>query len=329
MKMNLTKHTTDFYKQNQTDMDYNQLKTFIRHIESQLTPQLVSVKRLFHGRGRRWPGLEQLTADWLGEQLVICLFKQPEPIFMERLISELVSLTEGEIWHASGAKCIALQHRYRQHQQMDVIWGNLEENPVVDESGLKFQLDIGKNQNFGLFLDMSQGREWVRQNVSGQRVLNLFAYTCGFSVAAIAGGAKHVVNVDMAKASLSKGRENHKLNQHDLNRVQFMGHDIFKSWGKIRKSGPYDLIIIDPPSFQKGSFALTRDYRKILRRMNELLTEKGSVLACVNSPEVDCDFLIETMRDEAPFLNFQQRLENPPEFEDLNPQASLKALIFR
>ncbi|SHO56390.1 class I SAM-dependent methyltransferase [Vibrio quintilis] len=310
-------------------MDLNQLTTFIQHIETQLASSPVSVKRLFHGRGRRWPGLEQLTADWLANQLIISLFKQPEPLFIRALEAELTSLTQRENWRNTGATCIAIQHRYQTNQQLEVIWGTLEEKPVVDEHGLKFQLDIGKNQNFGLFPDMSEGRQWVQQHATGKHVLNLFAYTCGFSVAAIAGGAERVVNVDMAKASLSKGRENHKLNQHDLSRVQFMGHDIFKSWGKIRKSGPYDLIVIDPPSFQKGSFALTRDYRKILRRMNELLADQGSVLACVNSPVVDCNFLIETMKEEAPFINFQQRLDNPPEFEDIDPQASLKALVFR
>ena len=75
-----------------------------------------------------------------------------------------------------------------------------------------------------------------------------------FSVAAMAGGATQVVNLDMARAALSRGRDNHRLNQHDLSQVVFLGHDLFKSWGKVAKYGPYDLIIIDPPSFQRGSF---------------------------------------------------------------------------
>ncbi|MCT7000003.1 class I SAM-dependent methyltransferase, partial [Salmonella enterica] len=80
----------------------------------------------------------------------------------------------------------------------------------------------------------------------GLRVLNLFAYTCGFSVAAIEGGAEHVVNLDMARGVLSRGRDNHRLNGHDLSRVTFLGHDLFKSWAKVIHSGPYDLVIIDP-----------------------------------------------------------------------------------
>jgi 23S rRNA (cytosine1962-C5)-methyltransferase len=160
-------------------------------------------------------------------------------------------------------------------------------------------------------------------------VLNLFAYTCGFSVAAIQAGASGVMNVDMSRSSLNKGRDNHRLNQHDLSKVSFLGHDIFRSWGKIKKGGPYDMVIIDPPSFQKGSFALTKDYKKILKRLPELLNEDGVVMACVNSPTVSPDFLIESMQLEAPALEFQYRLDNPPEFIDVDESASLKVMIFQ
>ena len=133
----------------------------------------------------------------------------------------------------------------------------------------------------------------------------------------------------MARAALSRGRDNHRLNDHDLGRVSFLGHELFKSWGKVKKTGPYDLVIIDPPSFQKGSFALSRDYQKILRRLPELLTESGTVLACINDPDTGPDFLIQSMAAEAPALVFQQRLENPPEFPDISPDSGLKALVFR
>ncbi|MCY4125607.1 MAG: class I SAM-dependent methyltransferase, partial [Pseudomonas sp.] len=168
-----------------------------------------------------------------------------------------------------------------------------------------------------------------RAQAKGQRVLNLFAYTCGFSVAAIAGGAEQVVNLDMAKSALSRGRDNHRLNQHDPSRVAYLGHELFKSWGKVRKYGPYDLIIIDPPTFQRGSFVLTQDYAKILRRLPELLNEGGTVLACVNDPGIGPEFLIEGMAEHAPGLAFVERLQNPPEFPDVDPAGGLKALVFR
>ena len=114
-----------------------------------------------------------------------------------------------------------------------------------------------------------------------------------------------------------------------MSKVSFLGHDLFKSWGKVIGKGPYDLVIIDPPSFQKGSFLLTKDYQRVLRRLPELLSPQGTVLACMNDPAFGADFLIDGVTREAPSLRFEQRLENPPEFPDADVECGLKALVFR
>lgn len=304
------------------------LNTLTQHIVTQLPQTPNQVKRLFHGRGRCFVGLEQITVDFMAGQLLITLFKEMAPIDEQCLIEEIISWTQQEIWSSSHVNAIVIQHRYQPNHPTQVIWGEGEKDLVVDEEGLKFQLSLGRNQNAGLFLDMRYGRQWVAENSHNKRVLNLFAYTCGFSVAAMKGQADMVINLDMAKGALSRGRDNHRLNGHDLNKVKFFAHDIFKSWGKIKKYGQYDLIIIDPPSFQKGSFALTTDYQKILRRLPDLLNAKGQVLACINDPNLPAQFLIESMQTEAPELQFQCRLENPPEFPDIDIESGLKALIF-
>ncbi|MGF1679831.1 class I SAM-dependent methyltransferase [Photobacterium minamisatsumaniensis] len=309
-------------------METSALTTLEQHLLDELTSPPSEVRRLFHGRGRCWPGLEQLTVDWLTGQVLVSLFKEPSEAFLVELHQRLNSITTTDIWRQSGAQSLLLQHRDRQGSPMELLWGEDREYQNVVENGLTFKLDLGRKQNNGLFLDMRYGRDWVMEHAQGKRVLNLFAYTCGFSVAAIEGGAEHVVNLDMAKAALTRGRDNHHLNNHDLKKVSFLGHELFKSWGKVRKLGPYDMIIIDPPSFQKGSFALTKDYQRILRRLPELLTENGQVVACVNDPSVSSNFLIEGMAAEAPELIFEQRLENPPEFKDIDPEGGLKVLIF-
>ena len=286
-------------------------------------------RRLVHGRGRLWEGLEQITVDWLQGVLRVSLFREMPEADLTRLIQSLNTLSQSEVWHAKGGQHILLQHRYLPDSRTDFLVGEPIDQWVVSENGLKYVLDFGRKQNSGLFLDMRLGRQWVKENSQNLRVLNLFAYTCAFSVAAIEGGATHVANLDMARAALSRGRENHRLNGHDLSKVEFFGHELFKSWGKVSRSGPYDLIIIDPPSFQKGSFILSRDYQKILRRLPELLTANGRVLACVNDPSVGPEFLLENMAQVAPELIFVERLENPPEFLDQNPDSALKALVFQ
>ncbi|MGE8143923.1 class I SAM-dependent methyltransferase [Pseudomonas frederiksbergensis] len=310
-------------------MNPDALATLHTHLLTALTSAPAETRRLFHGRGRCWPGLEQLTVDWLQGVVLVSLFKEPEAQQLEDLKRLLLGMTQSAEWQQSGAHTLLLQHRYLLQSTTEWLLGDALEEMTITEGGLKYRVDLGRKQNAGLFLDMRYGRDWVRANAEGKRVLNLFAYTCGFSVTAIEGGAAHVVNLDMSSSALSRGRDNHRLNGHDLSKVTFLGHDLFKSWGKVIGKGPYDLVIIDPPSFQKGSFLLTKDYQRVLRRLPELLTEQGTVLACMNDPAFGSDFLIDGVTREAPSLHFVERLENPPEFPDADVECGLKALVFR
>jgi 23S rRNA (cytosine1962-C5)-methyltransferase len=305
------------------------LATLYQHLLAALDNAPQETRRLFHGRGRCWPRLEQVTVDWLQGVLLVALFKPVSDVELAALQQMLLDLGQSTVWQQSGAHSLLLQQRYLPESPTQWLLGEPVEHWDICEHGLQYRLDLGKKQNTGLFLDMRHGRQWVQAQAAGKRVLNLFAYTCGFSVAALAGGATHVVNLDMARAALSRGRDNHRLNQHDLSRVVFLGHDLFKSWGKVAKYGPYDLIIIDPPSFQRGSFVLSKDYPKVLRRLPELLNANGLVLACSNEPEIGPDYLIQAMANEAPSLLFSERLSNPPEFPDNQPDSALKALVFR
>ncbi|MBU4324604.1 MAG: class I SAM-dependent methyltransferase, partial [Gammaproteobacteria bacterium] len=106
-------------------------------------------------------------------------------------------------------------------------------------------------------------------------------------------------------------------------------HDIFKTWGKITRSGPYHLIVVDPPSYQKGSFVATKDYVRLMRRLPDLLRPNGELLLCLNAPELDTAFLQDQMREAAPELIFVERLSNPASFADVSPERALKVLRYR
>lgn len=310
-------------------MDSSSIITLQQYLLAAFVDLPGEARRLFHGRGRRWPGLEQITADWLQGVLLISLFREPDANALTALREMLLALPESPVWAESRITHLLLQHRYRADSATEYLWGEVIDGGEIVEDGLRYRLDFGRKQNNGLFLDMRLGRQWLREQAAGKRVLNLFAYTCGFSVAAIAGGAERVVNLDMSRAALNRGRDNHRLNGHDLARVSFLGHDLFNSWGKLRREGPYDLIVIDPPSFQKGSFVLTRDYAKIMRRLPDLLAPAGQALVCCNAPDIAPAFLLDEMAREAPQMQFVERLDNPPEFADIDPDAALKALLFR
>ena len=248
-----------------------------------------------------------------------------------------------------------------------LMTGAVPDPHIVTEGPARFLVKLLRGQNHGLFLDMAEGRRWVHEfaaafrtragddphahagegqdvpgtkpsasehgisaSTSGQgaRVLNLFAYTCAFSVAALQGGAAQVINVDMARGALATGQRNHQLNGLRQG-ATFWPHDIFNTWGKITRAGPYDLVIVDPPSYQKGSFVATKDYARLLRRLPDLLSDGGHTLLCLNAPELPMAFLQDLVREHAPALRFVGRVPNPAVFADVDEGRGLKVAVYQ
>lgn len=285
-------------------------------------PDSNQAKRLFHGRGHAYPGFEHICIDWFSPVILITAYKPID----EQLLAQVVKYFSSA---DSLVKSIQLQQRYLPQAPVSVLHGDLVEDLILEENGLQFNATLGRSQNHGLFLDMALGRDWVRARSQNKSVLNLFAYTCAFSVAAHAGGARKILNLDMSKAALRRGRENHLLNGQDPSIVQFESVDLFKSFGRVKKHGPYDLIICDPPAFQKGSVNIERDYKKIIRRLPEYAADQAEVVLCLNSPDLDDRFLAETVAEHCPQCEFIQTINAPEVFRDAIPGKGLKIQVYR
>ncbi len=283
-------------------------------------------RRIFHGRGGLHPGSEHWALDAYPPVWLLTSFK---PVADETLAVVHGALARRWAEVAPGEPLNwVFQCRHESRADTRLMAGAVPEPHVVTEGGARYRVHVLRGQNHGLFLDMAEGRRWVREHARGRKVLNLFAYTGAFSVVALQGGAKHVVNVDMSGGAMAIGQQNHALNQLD-NGASFLAHDIFKTWGRITRSGPYGLVIVDPPSYQKGSFVATKDYARLLRRLPDLLIPGGHALLCLNAPELGPSFLQDQMREVAPGLLFEQRLDNPGAFADAAPERALKALVYR
>jgi 23S rRNA (cytosine1962-C5)-methyltransferase len=292
-------------------------------------------QRIFHGRGGRFPGCEQWTLDVFPPVFLLTSFEAAAPQELDSIHAALAARWQDLAPHQP----LNLVYQYRDEGRSEtrLLAGSVPEPHLVSEQNSRYQVHLLKGQNHGLFLDMAAGRRWVSEHVQARpaaTVLNLFAYTCAFSVVALQAGAASVINVDMSSGALNIGRQNHRLNLLDesaapAKRASFLAHDIFNSWGKISRSGPYDLIILDPPSFQKGSFVATKDYARLLRRLPELLAPGGHAMLCLNTPKLGLAFLQDQMRDLAPQLEFVKRVANPPVFADISEDRSLKVLIYK
>jgi 23S rRNA (cytosine1962-C5)-methyltransferase len=297
--------------------------------------------RLFHGRGGLHPGLEHLTLDAYPPAYLLTAF---ERALTDAEQAELLALLQAHQARVAPGQPLTLLLQQRalgagQPAQTTLLAGALPEPHVVphvvQEDGARYQVHLLRGQNHGLFLDMAAGRAWLRaacaaRAAAGQppRVLNLFAYSCAFSVAALRGGAAQVLNLDMASGALALGRINHQLNDLPKGAAQFLAHDLFKSWGKLLRSGPFDVVVADPPSHQPGSFTAQKDWPRLLRRLPELLAPGAEALLCLNSPKFSPDWLQQQVAEQAPGLRFVQRLANPPAFADADPARALKVLVY-
>lgn len=280
-------------------------------------------KRIFHGRGNFYEAFNYLTVDSIDDIFYVCFFEEVSKDLESDLLKMLF-----EIYELNSFKTFIFQRRYLLNAPCEVLKGELKENNYAIENDIKYNISF-INKNIGIFPDMKIGREFIQNISKDKSVLNLFSYTCAFSLSALKGDAKKVVNVDMSKGALTQGRANHHLNNFNTKKVEFMPYNILKSWNRIKKSGPYDIIIIDPPSFQKGSFEASKDYEKIIKKLSQLAKDDCTVLSCLNAPELDVDFIKGIFEKNAPEFKFVKRLNNLSTFPCLNEEKTLKNLIFK
>ena len=306
-------------------------------------PLPVDTCRIFHGRGGLYAGCEQWTLDVYPPVFVLTSFATTTD---EQLATVGAALQARWQQIAPPDQAQSLNWVFQQRGQAArpqarsdtlLMAGNVPDPHIVTEGPALFLVRVLRGQNHGLFLDMAEGRRWVRDFAAdfkqsegrGAKVLNLFAYTCAFSVAALQGGAAHVTNLDMARGALATGQQNHQLNGLAPQGASFLAHHLFNSWCKVTRGGPYDLVIADPPSYQKGSFVATKDYARLLRRLPDLMAPGGRALLCLNAPELPWAWLREQVDEHAPGLQLIERLAHPPAFADVDADRALKVGAYR
>ncbi len=167
-----------------------------------------------------------------------------------------------------------------------LLLGNPEVNlkSVASERLLRYGIDFAAGYSVGLFPDQRENRQLLRQEPP-RKLLNCFAYTCSFSVAAASGGAE-TVNIDLSRKSLGRGRENFALNSLPTNDHRFVADDVFAVLPRLEKRGEkFDAIVLDPPTFSRSprgrAFQVERDFEPLL-------------LAALDVAERDCRILLST-----------------------------------
>jgi 23S rRNA (cytosine1962-C5)-methyltransferase len=244
--------------------------------------------RLIHGAA---DGFADLAVDRYADTLVAHLYTHGRRVTPPtRLLATL----------AERASARSVYIKYRPDQASVLDEAAREElaprapllGPPVDElevleNGLRFIVRPAEGLSPGLFLDMRETRAWVRAQAAGCSVLNCFAYTCGFGIAAWRGGATRAANLDISRRYLEWGQASAALNGLSPPRTDFIFGDVFDWLKRFRRAGTtFDLVILDPPSYattKRSRFVASRDYARLVALAAPVVTSGGRLVACANA----------------------------------------------
>jgi len=157
----------------------------------------------------------------------------------------------------------------------------------VQEHGVWYAIDLCMNQDASLYLDTRTLRQWAIQNLHGRTVLNTFAYTGSLGVAALAGGASRVLQLDLSRSFLNLAKSSYTLNGFPINKADFLAGDFWVQVNRLKRAGEgFDCIFVDPPFFSttsKGVVDLNRDSARLINKVRPLVNDGGWLVAINNA----------------------------------------------
>jgi 23S rRNA (cytosine1962-C5)-methyltransferase len=252
-------------------------------------PQSTDAFRLTHGASDRWPG-------WYVEQFSDYLLSQSESPLTDAQ-QALLRDQHCSVYHKVLSRYVRGATVAQSSPQL-VLGPPAPERFIIQENGVKFEISFNEGYSVGLFLDQRENRRRLSTRYiaaefslgAGQRVLNTFAYTCGFSVCAALAGA-HTTSLDLSKKYLDWGKRNFALNGLDAAQHDFIYGDTF-DWLKrfARKGRRFDAVILDPPTFSQskehGVFRAEKDYGKLVKAALPVLNPGAVLFASTNAAEL-------------------------------------------
>lgn len=232
-----------------------------------------NVYRLIHGEGDQLPGLiiDIYNTTAVFQMHSVGMFLQRE--WIAEALKEVFAGHLKTIYCKSDG---TLPKKALENETKDFfILGN-EESGIVEEYGIKYNINWIKGQKTGFFIDQRENRHLVGKYSNDKKVANVFGYTGGFSLFALANGASLVHTIDSSAKAIDLTDENVKLNFPNDNRHEGLSMDAFDFFDKQKES--YDLIILDPPAFAKHHNVLSnalQGYKRLNQRALENIKPGG------------------------------------------------------
>jgi 23S rRNA (cytosine1962-C5)-methyltransferase len=258
-----------------------------------------SIYRVFHGPGDGATAdtLRPWTVDRAGDVLIASCYDEGVRQLPAALQQALVGAWEPQAIYVKYRPRTAAQVGEAELAELAPaapVWGAAVDQADGTEEGLRFRLRPADGLSVGLYADMRETRQRVRRWAAGRqlRVLNTFAYTCAFGVAALADAPEgQVTNLDLSRRSLDWGRENYALNGLPVDERDFVFGDVFDWLRRWERQGRrFDLVILDPPSFARNRgkrWRAERDYAELAELAARLIAPAGMLVACCNHAGLD------------------------------------------
>lgn len=275
------------------------IQNVIRLRDTWIDQSQTTAYRLIHAESDRLPGL---IVDRYNDTLVMQILSAGMERWREEIIDILVETLQPTcIYERSD---VAVRKLEGLPERTGVVWGTLPEQPlIITENGLRFKVDVLSGQKTGFYLDQRDNRRFCRGIAKGKSVLNCFAYTGGFTVDALAGGAASVLSIDSSEEALSMAKENVVLNDLPLENCDWIVGDVFEELRTLRDKGEgYDLIILDPPKFAPTASQASqaaRGYKDINLYGFKLLKPGGILMTFSCSGGIDAGFFQKIVADAA------------------------------
>ncbi|HUP98565.1 MAG TPA: class I SAM-dependent rRNA methyltransferase [Usitatibacter sp.] len=236
-----------------------------------------SGRRLVHGESDGLPGL---VADRYGDVIVVQLLSAGAERWRHVWGPALTELTGARgVYERSDVEVRSLEGLA---PRVGALFGDVPATVRIDEDGIAYEIDVAAGQKTGFYLDQRDNRALAAELAADAQVLNAFCYTGGFSLAALKGGATHVVSIDTSEEALAGARRNLALNRMDEGRAEWINADVFAQLRLYRDQGKrFGLIVLDPPKFaptEKHVPNAARAYKDINLWAMKLLAPGGSLL---------------------------------------------------
>jgi len=300
-------------------MDIDTLKKAIESRESLLQPPHESALRLFNGFTE---GIPDLVIDMYASTAVFHNYASDPAGGMllvngakELLLDKLTWLHAGIVKTRNGSS--------QAERNGELLFGTTVDTKI-NEHGVWYALDLAMNRDASFYLDTRDLRKWLIENMRGKSVLNTFAYTGSFGIAARTGGASRVVQVDRTRRFLDLARESYALNKLPVNARDFIAQDFFPavSWFKQSKQ-LFDCVILDPPFFSstsKGKVDQEHESARLINKVRPLVDDGGWLVAINNALYVSGREYMQTLEDlcKDGYLKIEALIPVPEDFIGFN-----------